>query len=270
MTGFATIIYSGIAWRLPVLVAAVVLAVAVVWAWRRSATQRWVRLTCALLKLGGIALLALALLEPQWVGQRARPGANIFALLADNSQSLQIKDPGETQSRGEILREALTSDLKGWQSALEDNFQVRRYTFDTRLQNSRDFSDLNFDGRASALGQALKTSLEHWHGQPVAGVLLFTDGNATDLGAQLPSLEGCPPIYPVVSGRSANLADLSLQSTTVSQTSFEDAPVTIQAGVNANGFEGQNIVARLAEVATGRENPITNLIDGTSLSISSS
>ena len=268
MTGFATIIFSGVSWMLPAIGAVVVLAAALVWAGHRSATEHWVRIGCGLLKLIGIILLALILLEPLLVSQRAKPGSNFFALLADNSQSLQMKDAGEAQSRGEILRKALTTDAKGWQSALEENFQVRRYTFDSRMQNSRDFSDMNFDGRASALGNALKTSIERWHGQPVAGVLLFTDGNATDIGGDLPSLEGCPPIYPVVLGKGTNFTDISLKKIGVSQTSFEDAPVTIQAGVNASGFAGKEIVVRLTEVAVGRTSIGTNQLDAAGLKFS--
>ncbi len=258
MTG--SIIFSGQSWLLPSVVAVAALAAALVWAGHRSAAERWVRVGCGLLKFAGIALLALILLDPLWVGQRARPGANVFALLADNSQSLEVKDAGESQSRGEVLRKTLTGDAKGWQSALEENFQVRRYTFDSRLQSVRDFSELNFDGRASALGGALKTAMDHWRGQPVAGLLLFTDGNATDLGGDLPSLDGCPPVYPVVLGSDQNLTDISVEKVGVSQTSFEDAPVTIQADVGANGFAGQQIIARLTEVATGRTG--TNLTDG--------
>jgi len=159
------------------------------------------------------------------MGQPARaPRREFFALLADNSQSLQIKDAGEPQSRGDILRKTLTTDATRWQSALEENFQVRRYTFDSRLQNTRDFSELNLDGRASSLGNALKTSMERWRGQPVAGMLLFTDGNATDLGAELPALDGCPPIYPVILGKDTDVTDVSLKKVGVSQTAFEDAP----------------------------------------------
>src|ERR1035438_8167328 len=106
-------------------------------------------------------MLALALLEPLWVGQRARPGANVFALMADNSQSLQVKDAGDQESRGDLMRRTLTGDARGWQSALEENFQVRRYTFDSRLQSTRDFNELNFIGRASALQNALQTATEH-------------------------------------------------------------------------------------------------------------
>ena len=41
------------------------------------------------LKAAALAALALCLLEPLWFGEHVRPGANLFAVMADNSQSLQ-------------------------------------------------------------------------------------------------------------------------------------------------------------------------------------
>ena len=250
MITLAAIVFSGREWLLPAAAAAVVLVAAILWAMYRSAANRWVRIGCGLLKTIGIVALAFCLLDPLWVGQRARPGANVFAMIADNSQGLQIKDAGEKESRGELLRKKLTGEANGWQSALEENFQVRRYTFDLRLQSARSFAELNFEGRASAMGSALRTATEQWRGQPVAGVLLFTDGNATDIGADLPALDGSPPIYPVVVGKDADIQDISLKKVGVSQTAFEDAPVTIQAEIGASGFAGSEIVVRLTEVAT--------------------
>src|SRR5207237_3191177 len=116
--------------------------------------------------------------------------------------------------------------------------------------NTRDFSELDFGGRGSALGASLRTALEYWRGQPVAGVLLFTDGNATDIGADLPALDGAPPIYPVVLGSDLAIQDISLNKVGVSQTAFEDAPVTVQAEINASGFDGSPITTRLIEVAS--------------------
>jgi uncharacterized membrane protein len=89
-------------------------------------------------------------------------------------------------------------------------------------------------------------------------VLLFTDGNATDLAGDLAALDGCPPVYPVVVGRDAGLRDIALTKVTVSQTAFEDAPVTVQADVSARGFSGTEISARLTEVATGTTSGDTN------------
>ena len=254
----ASIIFSNRAWMAPIVVGVVILAGAVLWSWRKSPAQGWVAGACMLLKLAGIVALALCLLDPLWVGERARPGANIFGVIADNSQSLKMKDAQETRSRGELLREQLTAGGKSWVAALDENFQVRRYTFDARLQNTRDFSELNFEGRASALGNSLHTALEYWRGQPVAGVLLFTDGNATDIGADLPALEGCPPIYPVVLGSDSTIQDVALNKVGVSQTAFEDAPVTVQAEVNASGFDGSGITTRLIEVAAGGANTNAN------------
>lgn len=251
MTGPAAIIYTGTAWVAPAIAAAVALAAALVWALRGSSTERWVRLVCALLKVLGVAALVWCILDPMAVSQRARPGANFFALMADNSQSLRIKDPGATESRGEIVRQTLTGDPNGWRSALEENFQVRRYYFDSRLQSTRDFGELNFDGHASAIGNALRTAAEHWRGQPVAGVLLFTDGISTDSGAEPLDLSGLPPVYPVIAGTDGEIKDLAVRKVNVSQTAFEDAPVTIQAEVAATGFPGANIVTRVTEVAVG-------------------
>src|SRR5207249_3323981 len=130
------------------------------------------------------------------------------------------------------------------QERLDDNFQVRRYLFDSRLQSSKDFGDLQFDGRASAIGAALGVLADRYQGQPLAGVLLFTDGNATDL-SDVSSLSGLPPIYPVVIGNDDTIKDITVQKVSVSQTAFEDAPVTVEATVLANGYTGSSIVAQL-------------------------
>jgi len=251
MTLLATLVLSDRSWLIPCLAAFAALAGALIWASRRNPAKPWVPLLCGSLKLAGVAALAACLLEPLWVSHRARPGANVFALIADNSQSLQIKDEGQSRSRGEGLREQLAADPQGWQTVLERTFQVRRYTFDSRLQAARDFIDLNFEGRSSSLGAALRAAIDGWRGQPVAGVLLFTDGNATDLTGDFPALEGCPPVFPVVLGSASGLRDISVDKVTVSQTAFEDAPVTVQAAVTAQGFGGSQIRAQLTEIATG-------------------
>src|SRR5439155_192733 len=144
----STLFFSGRDWLVP---AAGVLALGLAllfWAYQRTPVNGATRLSCALLKLLGLAALAACLLEPLWSAQRARPGANFFVVLADNSQGMQIKDRGQSQSRGQFLHGLLTSDKMRWQSALDENFQLRRYFFDSRLQSTKEFSELLFDGRA--------------------------------------------------------------------------------------------------------------------------
>jgi len=248
------IVLSAHGWILPTLILLILLAAALVWSGHRGAVERRVRIGCGLLKGVGVLTLALCLLEPVQISQRARPGANIFAMMVDDSQSLRVKDSEQTESRGDLLRRALTNDSAGWQSALQADFQMRRYTFDTHLQDVHDFSDLNFDGNSTALEHALHTAADRWRGQPVAGVLVFTDGDATDASPDLAALADCPPIYPVVVGAEAGLRDISLNKVAVSQTAFEDAPVTIQTEVSAHGFAGADVKARLIEITAGNSN----------------
>ncbi len=231
----------------PVLAFSGIALLVLAWSYRAMAGQplRWV---CFALKVTGLGALALCLLEPLWLGQRARPGANLFAVLADNSQGLQIHDKGETSSRGDALRKLVDPLVSPWQTSLASTFDVRRYLFDARLQPTKDFAELNFEGRSTGLSAALRTVAERFQGRPLAGVLLLTDGNATDLAnGAAPDLKGLPPIYPVVLGRRDPVHDIAIQQVTVSQTSFEDAPVTLQADVATAGYRGQPIVAKLVD-----------------------
>ncbi len=259
--------FSGWNWLWPVLLIGGLAILVLAWSYRASAGHplRWV---CLALKAIGITALALCLLEPLWLGQRARPGANLFAVVADNSQGLQIHDRNDSRSRGDVVRGLLDPQATSWQSTLAATFDVRRYIFDTRLQATKDFSELKFDGRATSLGSALKTLGERFQGRPLAGVLLLTDGNATDLpGGALPDLTGLPPIYPVVIGNRDAVRDIAVQQISVSQTSFEDAPVSLQADVATAGYRGRPVVARLVDRngKTVQEQTATARADGESL-----
>jgi uncharacterized membrane protein len=229
----------------------VVAGILLVWSYRRSPELGAIHGIAFLLRLLGVLVLALCLTEPLWSGRRAKSGANLFLVAADNSSGMNIRDRGDSRSRGEILKNALHAEKADWLDTLAYNFQLRQYIFDSRVRRTEDFSDLLFDGSSSALGEALQTLAQRYRGRPLAGVLLMTDGCATDIGERLYDLSNVPPVYPVVVGSSHAPKDISLANITVSQTSFEDAPVTIQADVAASGYNGKTISVKLLE-ASGR------------------
>jgi uncharacterized membrane protein len=245
----AALIFSGWHFLWLTLVALLLAAGILVWSYTASPNPlvRWI---CPVLKLAGLTALAICLLEPLWSGQRAKPGANLFAVIADNSQGLQIHDNGSSRSRGEILRELLTARRSDWQESLDQTFEVKRYFFDARLQSTKDYTELDFNGRASRIGSALKTVAERYRNRPLAGVLLLTDGNATDLHG-VPDLPELPPVYPVVLGSTQPVQDIAVQQVHTTQTDFEDAPVSVQADITAHGYQGQSVTAQLLET-TGK------------------
>ncbi|MCI0741289.1 MAG: glutamine amidotransferase [Gemmataceae bacterium] len=217
-----------------------------VWGYRGTTMRPGERFICGALKLLGVAALAACLIEPLWTGQRVKPGANYFAILADNSQGMCVKDARADLPRNELLAQMLASERSTWQRSLEEFFQVRRYQFDSRLQPARDFSGLTFEGRASNLGGSLRSIIDRFRGQPLAGVLLFTDGNATDSAGRI-DLAGAPPIFPVVLGADGPSHDIAIANVGVNQTAFEDAPVTIQADVSAFGYS-KDVTAQVLQI----------------------
>ncbi len=241
----ASLVIGGREWIAPALGLVAVAAILV--GWRYSAAlldtrTRWLAGAC---KAVALTLLALCLMEPLWSGQRARPGANLFAILADDSQSLTIRDPKADATRGDLLKKLLTNEEAPWQVRLAQDFDVRRYAFDSRLQSVADFSRLEFAGSRTNLHAVLANLKERFQDRPLAGVLLFTDGIATDLHGATFDATGLPPIYPVIVGSGDGHRDLAISHLTVTTTAFEDAPVTIQADVSQLGLAKSKVTAKV-------------------------
>ncbi len=190
----------------------------------------------------GIVLLILCLLDPHWTGERPAKGANIVAVVADNSRGMQLSDVGASESRGKILKDSLAGTDASWLTKLGENYQARPYRFDRDLRRLSDFARLDFTGDRSALVRSLTQLQERFSGLPLAGIVLFTDGNATDL-SELDSLnwDAFPPIYPVVVGTETPLPDLSIEKIVLRQTAFDDAPISLKAVVTSNALPAQSI-----------------------------
>ncbi|MEI6343625.1 MAG: glutamine amidotransferase [Verrucomicrobiota bacterium] len=253
----ASILFPGLSWW-PVASAFVVVTLALL-AWSyRAAGPLPRRVLLASLKATSIVALALCLLEPLLSREQSKPGSNLLALVADNSAGLGIHDPGNPRSRGEVLRDALDPARAPWLRVLDQHFQVRRLLFDSRLRVARDFGELDFSGNASALGSSLSALRDRFKGRPLAAVLLFTDGNATDIPGPLPSMDGLPPVYPVVVGSDSNLRDVSLRRSAVAMSAFEDAPVSATLEAASTGFGNGPLRAQVMD-RRGRVLAETNL-----------
>ncbi|MEO6002350.1 MAG: glutamine amidotransferase [Opitutus sp.] len=252
----AALTLSGSAWAWAALGAAVVLLPLAWLALRPLAPQRGSVAIGLALRTAGFGLLLLCLLDPQWTAPRAKQGANIIAVLADNSQGLSIIDAGAAHSRGAQMRTLLTTGGP-WLDQLTRDFQVRRYTFDRSLRRVKDFDALDFSGDHTALGSALQQLRERFAGQPLAGVLLLSDGNATDLPSGVGDLTGLPPIYALPIGRSDGLRDVRIERTDARQTAFDDAPLAVGVDVAGTGASEEEMTVSIRPLeahATDDEN----------------
>ena len=254
MTGSPTLVFGAAQWLAVVVTTGALMLALLVWGYWRTGSNLGIglRLASAGLKAVGVVVLALCLLEPLFSGMRARPGANLFVLLADNSQSMSLKDRGADETRGQQVK-SLAAKPARWPGRLGQDFDLRQHAFDTQLRALSDVAQLSFDGGASNLGTSLERLARRYQGRPLAGVLLFTDGSATDaelveqLAAKAGGASRLPPIYPVLLGTEVPASDISVERVSVTQTNFEDAPVTLSAQVTASGYAGRGVVASLLD-----------------------
>ena len=246
------IVWGAPQWMLPASLIAGVLAVVVLWGYTRPYASSSVRVCAAILKLAAILLLAFCLLEPMRSGTRPRPQANILPLLVDNSRSMLLKtDIGEESRRAQVSR--MVDEDTDWRRRLAQAFDVRSYLFDSRLESVDQLSAFKADGYASSLSGSLQSLNERFASRPVAGVLLFSDGNLTDLppgDVDWSKLDF--PVYPVLPASDDDYQDLRIADVSVRQTDFESAPTTVTISLDSDGMDGQTAFVRLADARSGQ------------------
>lgn len=227
-----------------IAIALSVVGLAVLWISYRGMTGRtWRREAAILCKVLVFALLLLMLLEPMAMTRVPKPGQNDVLILADDSASLALADSTTGKPAGDPVKSALHRDA-AWMKDVEKTFRVHTYSFDERLHERTQLDDLKFQGMRSALADGLQSLQQRYQRQPVAAVLLLTDGNATDtakLEEMMTTSKPTAPIFPVVTGVREVKSDLALKQVDVTQTPFEDSPVALTAKISASGLGGAGI-----------------------------
>jgi hypothetical protein len=234
-------------WLWPLVIIWGILSCGIVFSLLRSPSRSLGLIVAAMLKIVAIGLLLSILLEPMIAGERARSQANFFAVLVDNSQSMKIESEAVAANASPAWSKTLETESP-WQTRLAQDFQMRRYKFDRQLQSVHQFSELDWTGSASQINSGLIELTNRYSGRPLAGVLLFTDGNSTDVTAASQGWKSLGvPIYPVRTRDVSTLKDINIKRLTVSQTDFEASPVTILVQLSAFGLEGTEAILKLLD-----------------------
>lgn len=279
-----TLQLAGRDWLIPAILLYLLALVVVYLAYRglKHLSPR-LRLLCLGLKTLGFFLLALCLLEPEYVKksteEQLEEGVYQVALLYDNSLGLTITDSKQKQSRGEQMRTSVTD--AAFRDELGESFDLREYLVDKRLRRGGP-ADLDFTGNASELSRAIASLARRAKGQlatieaantsaqdpgasnakdteasdALQAIVLFTDGNGTDRELATLDPSTLPPIYPVVLGSDKPRADVALGRVETTQSAFEEAPIRLRADIVAHGARGQQVAAVLYDEAgaeVGRE-----------------
>jgi len=221
--------------------------------YRHYPSRGWSRWLAATLKLAALLLLALCLMEPMWSGSSPKKGANDFVVIADNSQRLGVESEKGVRVGDEFASMLKPTTQNRDPELLEQiakTFRLRTYKLDRVLKRVGSYEKLDFTSTGSGMITALSRLQDRFENRPLAGILLFTDGNVADreLIEVFEKRVDAVPVYPVIVKGGEALEDLSLTGVEVTQSSFEDAPVTMMAEVSSQGLDAKGVVVRVKDL----------------------
>ena len=128
---------------------------------------------------------------------------------------------------------------------LAESFQIRTFRFDKETQRIAGVDDLSEKGTASSIEQALNYVDDQLNGLRLGGLVLFSDGadnSSVDPTRVAKDFGGRQiPIFTVGVGQENIPQDIGIVDVSTAKTVLEGSIFTVQAGINHQGFEGQEI-----------------------------
>jgi hypothetical protein len=255
-----------------IVLGAILLLVLLWWLyiWERRELSRNRRFV--LVGLRAITLLAVSvmLIEPVLVSIRRETVQSHLLLVLDDSESMRFSDPYTDESKAaataaalklesahgrspvERLREAprldlVKSVLRPSLGVLGRGRQLFVYGLESAAERSagpsarpRTLDDLQPNRPVSPVGDALLGALAAHRGQPIAGVVLATDGRSNTGEDPLRAVEAAArqnvPIFAVAAGGEEGPRNIRLAEIEVSPVVFVRDPMTLSVVVEARGL----------------------------------
>ena len=261
-------------WLLFIFIAVILGGVLFIFGPDRSRLSRRGCLTLTLLRLIAILCLLICLLRPTLVGTGRSLQQSTLLVLADISESMTVADGPNGQSRWDHLRQTLRAATPAAQRAVDKGgLDIRTWVFDRDAREQPAASDQLFDlgdwqpvttAEETAIGAALEASRRALSDQPLAGVVLLSDGGQhayppRDLPPQTEARrlgEREVPLWAITYGRARGAAqarDASVVGLSVSDKVFLGNAVEVIGRVRLEGLSDREAVVKLlVEQADGK------------------
>ncbi len=209
-------------------------------------------------RLGAVAVVWMLMLQPTLVGKRSRHQDSVVAVLVDVSESMSVKDGPGGKMRLELVIENIGSekDKESLLAQLQEKRDLRLFTFGKSLTSFKEAptaaKDLKLEDD-TLLGQSVRDALGSLRGQPVSGVVMFTDGR--DLGDKdAVSVAGSFgwPVFTVGVGSTKTQVrpDIFIKRVTVTENAILNSVVPVEVVLGASGVE--NVVEKI-ELKLGKD-----------------
>lgn len=192
------------------------------------------------LSLAGVILLVFRPALELLLAKREKP---LLPVLVDRSASMGLVD--DSGARPQQVASVLSSrQLR----SLAERARTRFYLFSSGLEGEFQpgQDSLRFEGLGTNLEETLTQLREQLRGQPVAGVVIITDG-AVNVGERLARLgeKSAWPLFPVAVGSSNPPRDLIVHSVLANEVTYVGSEVAVEVRLLNRGFDQAHVIVEL-------------------------
>ncbi|MFN8008202.1 MAG: vWA domain-containing protein [Terriglobia bacterium] len=208
-------------------------------------TKRAILISLRALALG---LILFALARPVLSVKTLAPKENIVVLLIDDSRSMNIQDE-QSHSRLEAVKSFLKQSP--FLGDLGDRFRLRLRRFSDDVDHIDALETLTAEGRLTSLSTALGQVLNEFGSDPLAAVVLFTDGadnGSRPFASTLQQYQAKQiPLYVCGLGQKAMHRDVEISPILPVRKALPESIVSTDVTVWSNGYEGRTTDLELRE-----------------------
>lgn len=202
------------------------------------------RVAVSLLRGGALAVALFSLSQPLLEVASATPQPGLVAVLLDNSVSMRLEN-ADGAARGDYIRREFDTAGGGLLRELQHRVDVRLFRFGADTRQVDDTGALDFADGASDLAQALAHARDALQGEPLAGLVVITDGAVAAseaLDERLLALKSARiPVYPVGVGEKAYARDVELGRVRLPERVLRGSQVVAEVSIRQQGYDGEPV-----------------------------
>lgn len=201
------------------------------------------RLGLFILRFLSISLISFFLLEPFFKSIKEEIRKPILVIAQDASQSIKVSHSKESI-------DGFTQQLKELSTSLKDKYEIHPIYFGENISSG--FKD-TLNEAATDYGQVFNFIDAQFHGLPVAGLVLFSDGLFNAGTNPLYSENINYPVYSIAVGDTLKRTDISIRNIFYNPIAFLGDSLAIQFDVHAFGLNEKRANITLIELLNGKE-----------------
>lgn len=202
------------------------------------------RAIVALFRSLAISLIIFSLLQPLLEVSTQIPQRNVVGILIDNSISMSVQDVvGEP--RGQFIKNQFNSEGGRLLLSLRERFDTKLFRFGENTESLTDISALDYRDGDSDLTGALQMVQESLKGEPLAGLVVISDGAIRPnekMDSILLSLRAVGvPVHTIGVGQTQYKRDIEITRVKLPNKVLKGSRVIADVTINQQGYSDQTV-----------------------------